>query len=109
MKHTILATFMALSLLQLTSHASAQEMGDANKGEALAQSVCAQCHAVGKGEMNSPNPKAPTFTTVASTRGMTEMALRVWLQSPHPTMPSLMLDADAKDDVIAYILSLKRK
>ncbi len=109
MRHTLVAAVIALSLSQLTTLVSAQEMGDAKKGATLAQSVCAECHAVGKEEGSSPNARAPTFASVAATRGMTEMALRVWLQSPHPTMPNLMLDADAKDDVIAYILSLKRK
>jgi mono/diheme cytochrome c family protein len=108
MKHTLIAAVVALGFAQL-GHASAQEMGDAKKGATLAQSVCAACHAVGNGESRSPNAKAPTFTSVAATRGMTEMALRVWLQSPHPTMPNLMLGEDEKDDVIAYILSLKQK
>ena len=109
MKHTLIAAVMGLAFAQLTGQISAQEMGDAKKGATLAQSVCAECHAVSNGETRSPNPKAPTFTSVASTPGMTEMALRVWLQSPHPTMPNLMLDEGAKDDVTAYILSLKRK
>jgi mono/diheme cytochrome c family protein len=100
---------IVLALAQVGSRASAQEMGDAMKGATLAQSVCAECHAVRNGETRSPNPKAPTFTSVAATRGMSEMALRVWLQSPHPTMPNLMLGEDEKDDVIAYILTLKRK
>jgi cytochrome c2 len=109
MKHPLIAAVIAASLAPLASQVSAQEMGDAKKGATLAQSVCAECHAVGKIESRSPNAKAPTFLSVAATRGMTEMALRVWLQSPHPTMPNVMLDADEKDDVIAYILSLKRK
>ena len=109
MKHPLIAAVIALSVGQLTSHVSAQEMGDAKKGATLAQTVCAECHAVAKGESRSPNTKAPAFPNVAGTRGMTEMALRVWLQSPHPTMPNLMLAEDEKDDVIAYILSLKQK
>jgi mono/diheme cytochrome c family protein len=109
MKHPLIAAVIALSIGQLTGPVSAQEMGDAKKGAALAQTVCSECHAVGNGESRSPNTKAPTFTSVAGTRGMSEMALRVWLQSPHPTMPNLMLGEGEKDDVIAYILSLKRK
>jgi mono/diheme cytochrome c family protein len=112
MRHTLTAAVVALSVAQLATHVSAvsaQETGDARKGAVLAQSICAQCHAVGNGESRSPNAKAPTFASVAATRGMSEMALRVWLQSPHPTMPNIMLDADEKDDVIAYIISLKRK
>jgi cytochrome c2 len=108
-KPGLVAAIIVLALAQLGSRASAQEMGDAKKGASLAQMVCAECHAVGSGDSRSPNAKAPTFTSVAATRGMSEMALRVWLQSPHPTMPNLMLGEGEKDDVIAYILSLKRK
>jgi cytochrome c2 len=108
MKHALTA-LVALGLLQLAGQLSAQEMGDAKKGADLAQSICAECHAVKAGETRSPNAKAPTFVNVASSPGMTEMALRVWLQSPHPTMPNLMLDEDSKDDVIAYIRSLRAR
>jgi hypothetical protein len=38
---------------------------------------------------------------------MTEMALRVWFQSSHPSMPNLMLTTKQSDDMIAYIMSLK--
>jgi cytochrome c len=85
----------------------AQQAGDAMQGESLARNVCAACHAVESGQTRSPNTRAPTFETVAATQGMTAMALRVWLQSPHPTMPNLMLTDEEKDDVIAYILSLR--
>jgi hypothetical protein len=36
------------------------------------------------------------------------MSLRAFLQTPHPTMPNLMLTPDETDDVIAYLLTLKR-
>jgi len=109
MNSRLIAAAFVLGLIQSAGAAHAQEMGDAKKGATLAETVCAACHGVGNRETRSPNAKAPTFTSVAATRGMTEMALRVWLQSPHPTMPNLMLGEDEKDDVIAYILSLKKK
>ena len=55
------------------------------------------------------NTKAPSSAAVARTPGMTEMALPVWLQSPHPTMPNLLLSDPQKDDSIAYLLSLMGK
>jgi hypothetical protein len=69
--------------------------------------VCAECHSVEKTLTHSPNVNAPAFATVSATSGMTELALRTWLQTPHPSMPNLRLDDDQKDNVIAYILSLK--
>jgi mono/diheme cytochrome c family protein len=86
---------------------SAQEMGDAQKGQAYARMVCAECHLVEKVQARSPNANAPAFAAVAATPGMTELALRIWFQTPHPTMPNLRLDNDQKDNLIAYILSLK--
>jgi mono/diheme cytochrome c family protein len=76
-------------------------------GQSYARMVCAECHAVEKAQTRSPNAMAPAFAVVASTSGMTELALRTWLQTPHPTMPNLVLKADERDDVVAYILSLK--
>lgn len=100
--------FIALAVLSsLPSHSAAQVAGDAMKGELIARSVCAQCHAVRTRQLRSPVPMAPNFTSIATTLGMTDRALRVWLQSSHPTMPNYVLAPDERDDVVAYILSLK--
>ena len=37
----------------------------------------------------------------------TETALRIFLGTPHATMPNLRLAPEQTDDVITYILSLK--
>jgi len=105
-----LSTALAAGLtVALAAGVAAQEMGDAKRGATLAQTVCAECHTVDVGQTPSPNTRAPSFVTVAKTRGMTPLALRVWLQSPHPTMPNLLLTDEQKDDVIAYLLGLKDK
>ena len=103
----ILAAVVILSATIL--QASAQEFGDAKKGQAFAQMICAECHSVTAGPAFSPNSKAPAFSTVANTSGMTAMALRTWLQTSHPTMPNLVLKTEERDNVIAYILSLNNK
>ena len=100
-----LGTLVASILL--ASHAGAQDAGDAKKGESLALSACAQCHAVRAGQSHSPNPKAPSFASVAAAPGMTDRALRVWLQSSHPTMPNFILSRGERNNVVSYILSLK--
>ena len=100
---------LAASFALTGTAASAQDMGDPANGAAIARSICAECHAVDVAQTRSPNAKAPRFATVAKTPGMTPTALRVWLQSPHPTMPNLILSEPQKDDVIAYLLSLKNK
>lgn len=90
------------------AHAHAQAPGNSQKGRALAQRFCAECHDVGKRDIRSPNSEAPSFTAVASTPGMTAMALNVFFQTPHRAMPNLILESDQKNDIIAYIMSLKK-
>ena len=43
--------------------ARAQDDGDAPRGRTFAQQVCSGCHALQKGEINSPHPDAPTTAT----------------------------------------------
>ncbi len=38
----------------------------------------------------------------------TSMSLRVFLQSPHGNMPDYRLTREQMDDVVAYLLSLRR-
>jgi mono/diheme cytochrome c family protein len=84
------------------------EGGDPDKGLGLAQEVCAECHAIEKGDDVSPTALAPTFEAIATTPGMTPTALGLLLRTPHETMPNLVLSPDELVDVIAYILSLKQ-
>jgi mono/diheme cytochrome c family protein len=109
MKLITAGALTGLSFILLVSKGSAQELGNVANGAAFAQTVCADCHAVMKGQKRSPNPKAPSFERVAGTPGMTWTALHAWFVSPHPTMPDLVLGADDKDNLAAYILSLKKK
>jgi mono/diheme cytochrome c family protein len=109
MKLITVALLAGLIFILLVNKGSAQELGNVRNGAAFAQTVCADCHAVKKGKNRSPNPKAPSFERVANTPGMTWTALHAWLVSPHPTMPDLILGADDKDNLAAYILSLKGK
>jgi mono/diheme cytochrome c family protein len=109
MKSAVLKTFLGLTVSAFASSALAEESGNVRDGLRFAQSVCAECHAVRDGERASPNAQAPTFTTVANTPGMNAMALEVWFQTPHPTMPNLKFSNQESDNVIAYILSLRKR
>lgn len=90
--------------------ANAQDFGDPALGHEFAIRHCSQCHAIGAAktaDTHSPSPGAPSFASVAKTSGMTGRALAAWLDTSHPTMPNLVLSKDDRDDVIAYIMSLK--
>jgi mono/diheme cytochrome c family protein len=102
LKDIMLAAAVALSM-----PAQAQEIGQAGRGLALAQRLCAECHAIEKQYARSPNANAPRFQAVASTPGMTAMALSAALNTSHHSMPNILLAADEQADIIAYILSLK--
>ena len=49
----------------------------------------------------------PSLLEVAEHPATTEMSLRAFLQTPHPTMPNLMLSPEETDDIIAYLITLK--
>ena len=106
MRFAHLAVAAIIGMAIVVAHAQAP--GDAHKGRALTERFCAECHAVGKDSVRSPNSEAPSFTSVASTPGMTAMALNVFFQTPHRSMPNFILSNDQKNDIIAYIMSLKK-
>jgi len=99
-------SLFVLALLLGSQAANAQDSAEVRQGHAFAQRICATCHGIVLGAP-SPVAGAPNFYTLASTPGMSELALRVALQTPHHSMPNLMLTADEMRDVTAYIMSLR--
>ena len=84
--------------------------GDLAAGKALAVQTCAACHLVGTAQKEPDRSKhAPAFATVANMPSTTGRSLYVFLHTPHPSMPNLVLSGKEADDVIAYILSLRTR
>ncbi len=99
---------LAPALALAPAHAAAQGMpGDPEAGRRLAESECAVCHRVAERQATPLMTEAPSFAAIANTPGVSPMALNVLLQSPHPTMPNLILEAAEAEDVIAYVWSLR--
>jgi mono/diheme cytochrome c family protein len=98
----VLAAIAAIAPLQ------AQDSGDTRHGLVLARQVCSDCHAIQAEQLQSPNPRAPTFPQLATTPGVTNTALTVALTTPHAGMPMFRLTAEQRTDLIAYILSLRQ-
>ena len=96
--------FFAILFMALAVTAQGQ---DPQEGARWANSVCGECHAVRAGQARSPNGRAPTFVELANTPGMTTAALTVALTTPHAGMPMFVLTSEQRQDIIAYILSLK--
>jgi mono/diheme cytochrome c family protein len=104
-----LATFSLIFLLaSIAGTPLRAQDGDPRHGRALAQQVCSECHATQTQQLQSPNPRAPTFSLLATTPGMTTTALTVALTTPHAGMPMFRLNSEQRADIIAYIQSLPR-
>ena len=103
----VIAALLAGGLL--SNQSVADEPGNAERGRKYALQTCASCHAVQLQEVELPVGEATPFKMIADRPEMTSLALKVFLQSPHPSMPNLMVEGEDADNVIAYILSLKGK
>ena len=77
-------------------------------GRQVAASICANCHEISP--TNYPTTViGPKFDDIANLPSTTVLSLKVFLRSSHNRMPNFILSNDDMDNVIAYILSLKRK
>lgn len=97
-----------LALIAALSNASAQT-ADPAVGRRLANAVCSACHQVGAVPTPQPmNSKAPSFLDISHMRSTTELAIKVFLRSSHPTMPNIILNQEETDSVAAYIVGLAK-
>ena len=84
------------------SSALGQGLGNRDAGERLATLYCAQCH----GDVDTQDG-APPFETIANTPWLTADALNLFLQTPHAANDDVVANAEDRNDLIAYILSLR--
>ena len=81
--------------------------GDPTSGRQVATKLCSSCHRVLPMILaDKANP--PSFQSVADLPSTTGLSLNVFLHSNHRNMPNLILSRAESDDLIAYILSLKK-
>jgi mono/diheme cytochrome c family protein len=101
----------AVVLMFQLPHASADVLppggGDGSAGYRLASQWCRDCHAIEPSAVWTGKP-APDFVAVANLPSTTALALKVFLQTSHKTMPNFIIKPADADDLVAYILSLKR-
>ena len=99
---------LPLSFAVWAGIASAQDLpGDPAVGGQLARDVCATCHVISEDQVDDPGVGAPTFFEVVAHPSVTALSLRGFLQTPHATMPDLMLTQEETDDIISYLLTLR--
>jgi mono/diheme cytochrome c family protein len=101
---------IALMVLLLGGQAQAQQINQAaERGLYVAKNVCAECHAVERSSRRSPDPAAPRFEAIANSPGTTATTISDALQTrPHSKMPNFRMNSGQFNDVVSYILSLKR-
>jgi cytochrome c len=105
----MLVAMVALILIRLHYAGGAAAPSDsAAAGHRLAEAWCKTCHAIETTTSGGAASGAPDFAAIANQPSTTALSLKVFLQSNHPTMPNLVLTPDQSDDLVSYVLSLKR-
>jgi mono/diheme cytochrome c family protein len=103
------ATAAAVLVLMPLTSAEAGEPEAVGRGRILAERWCSDCHAVHAGDLASRNRAAPRFADVAASEAGSEVVLRAFFKNEHEKMPAIRLDAQQIEDVVSYILSLRRQ
>lgn len=104
--HRLMVGFIVFSIIPLTG-AFAEEPGDVKAGLRYVRANCAACHEVERHSEIIPDFEAPGFPEIANMPGMTGRALVVALQTSHKKMPNFVLPEKDRNDVVAYIMSLR--
>jgi mono/diheme cytochrome c family protein len=78
---------------------------NASMGRKTATALCASCHELDGG---SRRDAPASFAVIANMPSTTELSLKVFLRSNHNQMPNLIIPASEIDDLVAYILSLRK-
>jgi mono/diheme cytochrome c family protein len=101
----MIARFAAALLLLGTSAGFAEQGEPEQRGQALAERMCSQCHAIGKSG-RSPHVAAPAFHTLDRRLDLDTFMdrLREGLMVAHPDMPAFRF---TRDDARAFVLYLR--
>jgi mono/diheme cytochrome c family protein len=100
---------IGLALLALSMSALAQQVPgtpDKDRGQALAERLCTNCHLVGVDQAHA-NVDVPSFAEIANRPGQTSGTIIGHIILPKHPMPQIPLERDELADLAAYILSLR--
>jgi mono/diheme cytochrome c family protein len=99
---------LAMLLLVRQHRASGTVLPEAvSAGHRLAEAWCKECHAIGAIAIGGKNG-APDFVRIANLPSTTELSLKVFLRSDHARMPNFIIQPGDAEEIVQYILSLKR-
>ena len=106
-----LRMLVATGLFGMAQPVAGQLLGDPVAGARIAGAWCSNCHLVGlaspPGAEAPAQDAAPPFAALARRASTTRAGLQAFLQSPHRRMPDYSLTGQQREDVIAYLLSLR--
>jgi mono/diheme cytochrome c family protein len=97
--------YLCCALAFLPALAAAQ---DAEQGREIARRWCSSCHVVERSVSQAPAIGLPTFPAIAARADVSADYLRAAMNPQHSRMPDFALSKRQQDDLIAYILSLKK-
>jgi mono/diheme cytochrome c family protein len=105
----VVIVLVAVRLHGAGGRAHAQDVpGDPAMGRRTAETMCSDCHAVDPKAV-SRGSNAPAFAAIAHEPSATVLSLNAFLRSNHRSMPNFILARADADNIVAYILSLKRR
>ena len=104
----VISTASAILLSTLQPLSAQSSRGDAASGRLYAMNWCTECHSV-EPETAGTGRFAPDFTAIAKSPSTTGSSLKAFLRSEHLRMPSFALKRSEVDDIVAYIMSLRRR
>ena len=97
-----------LLLIIFLSPGAAQEPTQADRGHALVERMCAECHAVGAAGQ-SRHPNAPPFRQLRRLLDFESLVgrLREGLMVAHPDMPTFRFTRQEANAIAAYLMALQ--
>jgi mono/diheme cytochrome c family protein len=104
----ILSVSLGTTLATLQPLWAQSSRGNAEVGRLYAINWCTECHSV-EPETAGAGRFAPDFTAVAKLPSTTAVSLKAFLRLDHDRMPNFALTPAEADDLVAYILSLRRR
>jgi hypothetical protein len=107
--------FTFLALIVTLSSRAVLALGIDLKGDAIAEhefarARCSDRHAVENNDPPAVSERgAPSFQSIADAKTATATSLYVFPMSEHERMPQFILNEEDRQNVIAYIIGLRRR
>lgn len=103
--HTMIAATVGVLVC---GSAWAQQRDCSEEGRQIAATICAACHRISP-DARDGSRHPPDLGAIAEMPSLTELSLRVFLQTPHGDMPRYQFSSYELDEIIKYVMSLKRR